>query len=527
MEQIGSAKKAIRNKHPVYDEEVLPYDTNFFMEPPYEAITTLQDFEEYAQERLKVLRAVENVGVKCRKFSQQYYEQINNDLTKELRNRYIRMTNKDSVEIVLQERQRDALSHFILQMVFSRNEDQRRWFIQQESELFRLRLGLETAPALSRFISDNALGYTALPDEEWKNLRDILQGSTFNGQTESEFYKMDWVESLNQVRQRHVFVNQGYAYVPRKHLVDVIAARFREHLSHQMAKLVRIMTETQENTRLFPLFARLVTGYSGKDYSVNETDFGINLDNLNQLAVESFPVCARHMHENFRRDHHLRHWARLQYWLFLKGIGLPMDDTIKLTRLEFSRHGLNESQLKNMDYGVRHSYGREGRRANYNPPSCMKIITQNPPGQGEHHGCPFKHFSEGMLRQKLTTYGMNSDEAKQIMDLKVQNHYQHACTRYFELFHAKHDKPVLGMPTIEHPNQYFEESRRLLHPESVKDKPPVFSRRSSAPDADGNFSMTLARENFNDCEMSEMDIPIDDDLMRSYETVMEKESASQ
>jgi DNA primase large subunit len=45
----------------------------------------------------------------------------------------------------------------------------------------------------------------------------------------------------------------------------------------------------------------------------------------------------RHLHESLKQNHHLKHYGRLQYNLFLKGIGLPVDESLKFFRGEFSK----------------------------------------------------------------------------------------------------------------------------------------------------------------------------------------------
>ena len=50
-------------------------------------------------------------------------------------------------------------------------------------------------------------------------------------------------------------------------------------------------------------------------------------------------------------------------------------------------------------------------------------------------GCPFKHTSADLLRQKLKSYKTSSEAIDEIIDLVKGNHFQIACQKYFEASH--------------------------------------------------------------------------------------------
>lgn len=54
-----------------------------------------------------------------------------------------------------------------------------------------------------------------------------------------------------------------------------------------------------------------------------------------QVSKQSFAPCMRHLHESLRKEHHLKHFGRLQYGLFLKSIGLTLDQAMAFWRTEF------------------------------------------------------------------------------------------------------------------------------------------------------------------------------------------------
>lgn len=175
-----------------------------------------------------------------------------------------------------------------------------------------------------------------------------------------------------------------------------------------------------------------------------------------------------------RKNSHLKHFGRLQYTLFLKGIGLSLEDALVFWRQSFKIFTDDEFNSK-YKYNVRHAYGDVGGDANrrgrgYPPYSCQKILTDNSPGAGQTHGCPYRHFSVENLINLLQATGVNDQEVlRGVREDVGKTRYHIACNRVFEWAHKAELKKVrdegswsqTDLDTIVHPNTYFKRSYLL------------------------------------------------------------------
>lgn len=106
----------------------------------------------------------------------------------------------------------------------------------------------------------------------------------------------------------------------------------------------------------------------------------ITIGNIDAEA-QKFPLCMRHLHSVLKSRHRLSHYARLYYSLFLKEIGMKLDDSIAFWKREYSKpHTCTsvcshnwQSNEKKFIYSIRHMYGLEGSRRNYKTPDCKLI----------------------------------------------------------------------------------------------------------------------------------------------------------
>ncbi|XP_072134204.1 DNA primase large subunit isoform X1 [Mobula birostris] len=459
--------------------ELYPLPIQFYDQPPSGDIS-LQEFESLAVERLKLLKSVENIGIGYIRGSEPYNKKLECELRK-LKFPY-RIFNEEKMDDY-EMRRKDHISHFILRLAYCHSEDLRRWFIQQELDLFRFRFG-ELYDKQQDFLKNNSLEYHAIKEEEKERYLEKMKSSFGQNWKECQvFYKVPFTEVLELVRVRKVFLRGGVAYIPHMEIVIIIQNEFRQRLSKSLALTSRSLPFIQSDERLQPLLNHLSCAYVGQDYSVQKHVGKVSLDQLDGLATKSYPPCMRQLHKALRDHHHLRHGGRMQYGLYLKGIGITLDQALQFWKSEFIKGKVEPDKFdKSYAYNIRHSYGKEGKRTDYTPFSCMKIILSNAPTQGDYHGCPFRHCDPEILKSKLQSYKVPLAGITQIMDLVKGMHYQLACQKYFEL---THNIDEVGF-SLSHPNQYFIESQKLLS--SSRDVKKESSQPESTQRSQGSHS---------------------------------------
>uniref|UniRef100_A0A0R3RR54 DNA primase large subunit n=1 Tax=Elaeophora elaphi TaxID=1147741 RepID=A0A0R3RR54_9BILA len=430
-----------------------------YLESPTEDITLLE-FQELALNRLRVLKVVEQVKDRFPRGT----EAINDELSKQLMKLMPIACGCCPFEELESARRRDVISHFILRLAFCQTPEQTKWFIQQEVDLFKFRFQIvsKSRDAVAQFLKANNFNAQLVTDAEKENLKEELSNACFiplNKVTSTDFWKVPFEDALDLVRKRRAFLVFGYAFVSEDDLQVILCTRLRLNIAAAMARACRNIVFIEEDDRLMPFLNKLSSrSYVGKNY-VGTDASRITPDMVDSLATTSFPLCMRNIHNRLRADHHLRHGARMQYGLFLKGIGMTLEDALLFWRAEFTKKMDSDKFDKQYAYNIRHNYGKEGKHADYSAYPCTKIILDLSPSSVDCHGCPYRHSELRLLTQILESSGLSRSQIEQIILLLKNTQYDKACTRYFEFTH-KMAENTLGT-VITHPNQYFELSRQV------------------------------------------------------------------
>lgn len=449
---------------------------NFYETPPTADIT-LEEFEEWAIHRLKVLAELEACSFRNRSPDETA------DYMRPILEKHMPLAQNSSRSPALQlERRRDHYSHFILRLAFSATEDLRRRYTRLETQLFRLRFQSNDARDRQDFIGNLNLDWERVSEQERRDLRDELHAVNPAPRKSSDddggWFKLDWERVPELVESRRVLLKRGRAYVPAREQPSMVVAEFSRRLDAALEVTARALPRLDEDDRLSPILAHLAKNFTAPGSSFDASDAAGATGPVAAASVDAlaphFPLCMRSLHVSLRQNAHLKHFSRLQYTLFLKGIGLSLDEALLFWRTAF-RAKSDDQFNKEYRYNVRHAYGDVGGDANrrgrgYSPYSCQKLLTEPLPGPGQNHGCPYRTFSPENLESLLRGVGVGErDLLKGVRDDVGRQRYHIACNRVFEWAHRDEIGKVkeegtwrdADLDTIDHPNMYFKRSYLL------------------------------------------------------------------
>ncbi|CAH0399042.1 unnamed protein product [Chilo suppressalis] len=241
---------------------------------------------------------------------------------------------------------------------------------------------------------------------------------------------------LPLVAKREVELKNGVAFIPCSKWKQFLTILFFMNLSQRLNKTnVEVLVS---DPRILDLLDKL-KGQINPLLRINHSRQVLYSTQVDKQS-QNFPPCMLNLHQQLRKRHRLPHTQRFYYSLFLKDIGMPVDEAVNFWRTEYQQmpNGTHscchnwEKDEKKFVYGIRHMYGLEGCRKSYSSVNCHRIQSED--NSCNAVGCPFKIFEHERM---LHILNMDSTEPilSQIYELKSRYNYTAACMKYMQSKH--------------------------------------------------------------------------------------------
>jgi DNA primase large subunit len=190
------------------------------------------------------------------------------------------------------------------------------------------------------FIDTLPMSWETVDEQEKASMLSELKAATSCLKNDEEsWFKVEWENVPELVERRQVLLRNGLAYVHVREQSSMVANEFSRQLEAGLEQAARFLPRMDEDTRLAPILHHLSQSFVAPDAAYAESSSITDLASFTAASVESesqhFPLCMQNLQRELRKNSHLKHFARLQYTLFLKGIGLSMNECITFWRKSF------------------------------------------------------------------------------------------------------------------------------------------------------------------------------------------------
>ncbi|MHA2176468.1 MAG: hypothetical protein ACXACP_01470 [Candidatus Hodarchaeales archaeon] len=338
------------------------------------------------------------------------------------------------------------LGAYLLRLVAATNSRLESWLIESEGDLFE-RLYFDRTESMDQkleifrqvFEKENIMKY-----EEFKHKMDEAKNeylAELYHQYHSSRPKRDFLVCVHfsqvpwMVSNRRGYLRKGWVVSNEVSFRGPLKKGFERKLEREIAKAQDLLGLREDIDNIVQELEQNLS----KHVQIRSQFSGGELEGQDLfLHPEIFPPCMLQLYFEFEKAGRLIHVQRLQMGFFLKKIGMGVEEQLHYWyEKSVDNVGQSYSEFKRTSgYQIRHLYGLEGGKKDYNVPKCSTIATG--------YFCPFVHLNPSVLSKFLKSNYYIQKRKINVRDSRVNsiiskssNNPTQACSLYFRLVYGR------------------------------------------------------------------------------------------
>ncbi len=347
--------------------------------------------------------------------------------------------------------QRQLLGSFLLRLAAASHDKVRGWLIEIEGDLFEycfreIAKEKEKEAVIKKIIDAKFVkNYFELLKEfpelsrKLEDHRKLIRFSrkkdrkrTANDIIAIHFTKVPWMVS----QRKGLLLYQGWLITDEISLTKSIKRLFEEKLKKEIEESRRLLGL---NPLIDESVRRIIKELEHHSQIIEweQETFHVSLEKNAYLDHESYPPCMKYLLERLMKTGRLPHAYRVQFGAFLKRMGMDLEtqldfwydhavDNVNITKEQF---------LKFAGYQIRHLYGLEGGRKDYEVPKCSTAIAS--------YFCLFSSLRKELVEEFLVSSypEMSERQRKRILQAISEDVPKKACALAFKYTHDNNAPP--------------------------------------------------------------------------------------
>ncbi len=313
------------------------------------------------------------------------------------------LTNFFEERLIQEEQEKEELlGHMMLRIATVLDLRLTSWLLESEGDMFAFRFAQEPwemkLNILKHLFGDNNV--LEIPEVALKvDDPDIEELISRGRNAVRSYFAVHFTQAPFLLRKRIGRLIKGWIAIDLKSAIPFVKREFEYRLRNEMDSLRQRMESRPNLKRQAMIFYE----YIQKDVFEKIMQPRRETVDLESIVLEgdldsnylNLPPCIQDLLQRVDREGYIGHWERFQLGIFLKQIGMPVEEQLQFWYSKaVDNIGISFEQFqKKAGYIIRHIYGLEGGKIDYNMPSCSTIQ--------DRMFCTFKHASLDTIRFKV------------------------------------------------------------------------------------------------------------------------------